>query len=245
MRYFLLICLLAIASAAPSPAPDAAVPSITLYRNGEKELSADAKAKLADWTLGFLKTSDLNTANQSKILSQSVTTIQKHYRETVRGDFLVMTFNKPTTLTTVGGDLTVNEIIVGLNRPDEFPSALFDIDQDGRVVAHEMYRGTLPDILQPKRAMTESAIKETAFRIGLYAAENHHLPHDLAALPLREGHFNRINDLWNRPLIYTVDGDDKFTLGSLGQDGVAGGNGDDADISVRFQVKDGKVARMP
>ncbi len=68
-------------------------------------------------------------------------TIQQHYRQTVAGEYLVITYDSPVVIHTIGGDVTVVEIVVGLNRKDDIPSALFTIDAEGRIVAHEKYAG--------------------------------------------------------------------------------------------------------
>ena len=41
---------------------------------------------------------------------------------------------------TVGGEVSVFEIVIGLAHPDS-ADALFTVDDDGRVVAHEKYSG--------------------------------------------------------------------------------------------------------
>ena len=103
----------------------------------------------------------------------------------------------------------------------------------------------LADVV-PKGAITPSAIDETSYRIGLYYFQNkHHLPPDMAALPVREGYDNRTTDAWNRPLLYSVDSADSFTLRSLGRDGVPGGTGEDADVICKFRVTGGEVQRLP
>lgn len=229
----------------PATAAAAVPPAVTLFHSGERTLSPADRATAAAWAVSFLETAALNTDTHAAVLRQSVPDVQNRYRRTVRGDYLVVAFAEPAAVKTAGGDVTVREIVVGLNRPDEVPSALFTVDPAGRVVAHEKYRGSLPDLLQPKAAMTESAIGETRFRIGLYLAANGHLPPDLAALPNRPGYRNQTTDAWGRPLGYSTAGNDGFTLASLGRDGVVGGRDDDADIERRFRVSGGSVQPQP
>jgi hypothetical protein len=90
----------------------------------------------------------------------------------------------------------------------------------------------------PPRAMTLTAMSETAARIGLYFGRNKRLPTDL-------GYANRSADGWGRPLIYTIDAFDAFTLRSLGRDGNVGGTGDDADVSLQYRIVDGRVQTIP
>ncbi|MGB7160465.1 MAG: hypothetical protein WBD40_20535 [Tepidisphaeraceae bacterium] len=60
------------------------------------------------------------------------------------------------TFKTVAGDVTVVEIIIGLNRPDTVASGLFTIDPQGRVIAHEKYAGMLPVELAPEAAARDA-----------------------------------------------------------------------------------------
>src|SRR4051794_23562905 len=74
----------------------------------------------------------------------------------------------------------------------------------------------------PASAITPTAMGETSVRIGLYFERNKHLPPDLGVLPQREGFWNRTTDRWNRPLRYSIDAEDAFTLSSPGKDDKAG-----------------------
>ena len=102
----------------------------------------------------------------------------------------------------------------------------------------------LADVVPP-HAMTVTAIDETSVRIGLYFDWHGRLPTDLNMLPIRQGYANRSTDGWKRALNYTVNGDAKFTLSSLGRDGRIGGTGDDADISKHYMIANGEVRESP
>ena len=58
----------------------------------------------------------------------------------VAGDCLVITYDHPIKVHTVGGDVSAFEIVIGLNRPD-YADDLFTIDDLGRVVGHGKYSG--------------------------------------------------------------------------------------------------------
>jgi len=92
--------LLLMTSVAPALAADDTPPAVSLYRSGEKELTAEAKSKLADWSVELLKTANFNTANQPDTLGQTVTHIQQNYRKTVMGDYLVITWDHAITVKT-------------------------------------------------------------------------------------------------------------------------------------------------
>jgi hypothetical protein len=103
---------------------------------------------------------------------------------------------------------------------------------------------TLVDVV-PRRAITPTAIEETSVRIGLYFYHHKYLPPDLAVLPVRDNYANRTTDAWDRPLMYSITSGDSFTLSSFGRDGVAGGQGEDADIVRKFRITDGGVESVP
>jgi hypothetical protein len=88
--------------------------------------------------------------------------------------------------------------------------------------------------------MSSTAISETAARIGVYLQQAQDLPDTLDKLPIRQGYANRTTDGWDRSLIYTHD-DKQFVLSSLGKDGEAGGDGDDADIVRQYRLVNGGI----
>ena|SRR5689334_2769421 len=99
--------------------------------------SADELRKLA---VEFVQSSNFNTAAHPKVLSLSVPAIQDQYRRAVAGDCLIVTYDRAMKIRTVGGDVSVVEIVIGLNRPD-YADALFTIDESARVVGHGKYSG--------------------------------------------------------------------------------------------------------
>lgn len=72
----------------------------------------------------------------------------------------------------------------------------------------------------PPDDMTNTAMGETMVRIHMNMSQHRDYPADLAVLPKRETHMNRITDGWGRPLTYEVDDGGIITLRSLGRDGV-------------------------
>jgi hypothetical protein len=161
MRHALFTLILIVAALAPAPEPKAPAAGaesrpaeVVLVRSGRQKLTADQKQKLAAWSLDFVKTCRaMDTVNDAAILKQSVTDIQRHYRETVQRDYLVATFDHPVTVKRDGAkEVTLVEIVVGLDdhftddQPHPlFPSGLFTLDPDGRQIAYEKYRGQFPD----------------------------------------------------------------------------------------------------
>jgi hypothetical protein len=124
MRTLTTIIVVLFAVTVSAFAADADQPRVELYRAGSIELNPERKANVVAWSERFLKSANFNTANQPDILRQSVTAIQERYRNTVRGDHLVVSYNSPMKFQTIAGEVTVVEIVVGLIRPDMAASAL-------------------------------------------------------------------------------------------------------------------------
>jgi hypothetical protein len=95
------------------------------------------------------------------------------------------------------------------------------------------------------REMTITAMTETPVRIGIFFDRNKQLPRKLDVLPEQDGYANRPTGAWKHSLIYTVGPEDSFTLTSPGRDEVAGGKGDDADITFKYKVINGNVQKLP
>lgn len=66
--------------------------------------------------------------------------VQKEYRETVAGSYVVFNFPEPRKIKTLRDEITVTRRVIGLNR-DNYASSLFTIDGQGSVVGHGKYRG--------------------------------------------------------------------------------------------------------
>ena len=78
---------------------------------------------------------------------------------------------------------------------------------------------------------------ETFVRIQLYAKEHGNTPPNLAVLPTRKDHANRITDGWGRELQYALDENGVITLTSLGADGKPGGDGLNKDRVRRYRTR--------
>jgi hypothetical protein len=116
--------------------------ALELHYGKESELSERQQAALQSTTLRLLRSSNFNSERHRDILN--VTPRQNHaaYRKTLSGRYLVVSFETPQRFDTVGGDVVVLEIVVGLNRPD-YADSLFTIDAEGRIVVHGKYSGGL------------------------------------------------------------------------------------------------------
>jgi hypothetical protein len=114
--------------------------ALQFHRGGKPTKAAEGTLRMLGMEL--LKSSSFNTAAHPGILKQSVPAIQDRYRRVVAGDCLVITYVSPVKVRTIGGEVSVFEIVIGLAHPDS-ADALFTIDDGGRVVAHEKYSGRI------------------------------------------------------------------------------------------------------
>ena len=116
----------------------------------EHAVSQEARQELYSKAIELLESSNFNSNGRGDRVSQ----IQERYRQTVSRRYLLVTLKEPQKVTSVGGELLVKEIVIGLNRPEstavaggvnytEYASSLFTIDESGRVVEHGKYDGLL------------------------------------------------------------------------------------------------------
>jgi hypothetical protein len=134
-----LVMLLGV-TACPASGEDAG--TVTLRQDGRARLTSAEEDTLRNLAMEFLKSSNFNTVAHRDILKQSVPAIQARYRQVVAGACLIVTYDHPVTVRTVGGNVSVFEIVIGLGRLD-YADALFTIDEQGRVVGHGKYSGSV------------------------------------------------------------------------------------------------------
>jgi len=91
----------------------------------------------------------------------------------------------------------------------------------------------------PPHAITVTRMQLLKRRVLQYARSHDRLPASLTALPPMEGYGGRIQDGWQRDIIFEVSGD-AIVFRSLGRDGAVGGSGEDADIVRSVASNDGQ-----
>jgi hypothetical protein len=99
-----------------------------------RKLSENAERKIAERVIALLLTSQLNSQSEPAKFEGGVSRVQKHYRQTAAVTHLALSFVKPQAFSTIGGKITVAEIVVGLSQNKH--RSLFTVDADGRVVEH-------------------------------------------------------------------------------------------------------------
>ena len=145
------VLLLGVPTCAVSGEPTG---TVALRHHGGSKPTKAAEDTLRKLGVELLKSSNFNTAAHPGILKQSVPAIQDRYRRVVAGDCLVITYDSPVKVRTVGGEVSVFEIVIGLAHPDS-ADALFTIDDGGRIVAHEKYSGRIA--MELRKAADSSA----------------------------------------------------------------------------------------
>jgi hypothetical protein len=118
------------------------IPALGLFERGSvRVLDAKALADIRSLALRLLETSNFNSEQHRDLLKASPGSTHAAYRAAIAGRYLVASFDTPQRIKTIGGDVDVLEIVIGLNRPD-YVDSLFSIDSAGRVIAHQKYSGT-------------------------------------------------------------------------------------------------------
>jgi hypothetical protein len=64
------------------------------------------------------------------------------YARSASGKHVLVTFSKPQSIKTLGGYVSVRELIIGLNGA-QVASPVHTVDADGRIVGHAKYLGQL------------------------------------------------------------------------------------------------------
>ncbi len=122
--------------------------TVALRFGKQTPLTQEAAQNLYSKALEFLGTSNFNSR------AGDISKFHEQYRETVAGKYLLISLKAPRKISTIGGEVIVKEIVIGLNRPDciaivgavsytEYASSLFTIDDEGRVVVHRKYSGPM------------------------------------------------------------------------------------------------------
>ena len=96
------------------------------------------------------------------------------------------------------------------------------------------------EIAKP-RQITEARLRGLAIKIAEYMNAHASIPISLSELPKRKGYDNRIRDGWFRKIEFVEQENGFFMLRSYGRDGKPGGMGGNTDITLTFEVSNGKI----
>jgi hypothetical protein len=136
-----LIIFLALFIIAISCFANEAKISMIVKYPGVQQLNAETKQSLYEIAVDLLKTSNFNSFNHAKLLQSTIPGVQERYRKTTCSHYLLISVGSEQDFKTVGGDVRVVEIVIGLNA-SEYADALFTIDPEGRIIEHAKYSGS-------------------------------------------------------------------------------------------------------
>jgi hypothetical protein len=134
----LLVLMLAMTGFAEHTNPPAITPpdfTAKLHYGKEIALTPRAVQTLYSNAVKLVKSSNFNHSDVSKVADD--------YRFTISGSYLLISFNKLQNIKTVGGDVSVREIIIALNERYGQRSELFTKDDGGHIFAHGKYSGPI------------------------------------------------------------------------------------------------------
>ena len=111
---------------------------LSLQYEGAAPAGLDDYTKLYDLAMEIVESSNFNSRNPQ--WKWELAEVLADYRRAVDGRYLLVSLAKPRTVKTAGGDVTVKEILIGLNG-SEYASSLHTVDDEGRIVGHAKYSG--------------------------------------------------------------------------------------------------------
>jgi len=118
---------------------------LSLQYEGAAPSSPAAYQQLYDLGLNFVESSQFNSGKPQ--WNWDLAEILADYRRAVDGRYLLISYSRPHTITTMGGDISVREIVIGLNG-SQYASSLHTVDAEGRIIGHSKYSGELGIKLQ-------------------------------------------------------------------------------------------------
>lgn len=122
---------------------------IDLHFAGAHPIDVPARIQLGDAALKIVASSNFNSQNQPSFLNWTPRRVHADYRKLVAGSYMVVSFDEPQRVKTVGGEVEVIEIVIGLGLRTRFgverpyPGPIYTIDGEGRVVRHEKWAAEL------------------------------------------------------------------------------------------------------
>jgi hypothetical protein len=140
-RFSLLLFIL-LGLMPPAALAQSAPPFELHWRGRKVSLPTAAQQELQELALRLLKSSNDNSGATGFRSGFTFTDVQRNYRETIAGSYLLVTFSTPQRIHTIGGDVTVSELVLGLNRPGG-AGPLFTIEPSAPLVAQGQYAGEL------------------------------------------------------------------------------------------------------
>jgi hypothetical protein len=127
-------------------------PAIDLHFPGAHAIDEQVRIQLGDAALKIVASSNFNSQKHPHFLNWTPRRVHADYRKVVAGPHMVVSFDEPRKVETVGGEGEVIEIIIGLGLKGHdgagrhYPGPVYTIDGEGRVVRHGEIRKRDPAI---------------------------------------------------------------------------------------------------
>jgi hypothetical protein len=114
-----------------------------LFYGNEVVLNQPAIQTLSSNVVDLLESSNFNSSNPaSRPQGMDASGVHEDYQAAISGKYLLISFKEPQKVKTVGGEVSVKKIVIGLN--ENFGrNELFTIDDKGLVVSHAKYDGSI------------------------------------------------------------------------------------------------------
>ena len=141
MKVVLATVLLVVASGLfAEESPEFERSSVVLRYSGNIALTDDEARKIFRKSIEILQSSNFNSANPK--WAWDTAKINLEYGRAVSGRHVLVSFGEPKIIKTIGGDIAVRELVIGLNG-SQYASSVHTVDGQGKVVGHAKYLGQL------------------------------------------------------------------------------------------------------
>lgn len=133
--------------------------SVVLRYSRNIALGEDDARKIFDKSIEIIQSSNFNSSAPK--WEWDAAKINLEYGRAVSGRHVLVSFGKPETIKTIGGDIVVRELVIGLNG-SQYASSVHTIDDHGKVVGHAKYLGQLcVDIQELANAIATKSTNKT------------------------------------------------------------------------------------
>ena len=138
ISFLIAIAVAGIAVADTNPATTTNDYALTLQYGKAAAHTQEKLQPLYSKAVTLLESSNFNS--RAPLWEWNISEILEGHRKTVSGRYFLVSFKEPRKIKTVGGEVRVREIVIGLNGR-EYASPLYTIDDEGRIVGHTKYSG--------------------------------------------------------------------------------------------------------
>jgi hypothetical protein len=135
-----LLLIISASALSTEDSPDFDKSAVVLRYSGNVPLSHDDARKLFRKSIEILQSSNFNSSNPKWEWDEAK--INLEYGRAVSSRHVLVTFGKSQALKTIGGDITVRELVIGLNG-SQYASSVHTVDNKGKVIGHAKYLGQL------------------------------------------------------------------------------------------------------